>query len=60
MSEGLAALILLIAHLLGDFYFQPSVLAEKKKESYAWLVLHALIYAAVVGAAGWALNVECG
>lgn len=58
MSEGLAALILLIAHLLGDFYFQPSVLAEKKKESYVWLVLHALIYAAVVGVAGWALNVE--
>lgn len=43
--------ILLITHLLADFTFQPAVLAEKKKESFLYLLLHSLIYLAAFTAA---------
>lgn len=36
--------LLLIAHLLGDYFFQPSYLAEKKKKSIIGLIAHVLIY----------------
>ena len=36
--------IFLLAHLLGDFYFQSSNLAKKKKSNYAWLMFHGLAY----------------
>lgn len=58
MTDGLAFLILLSAHLLGDFYFQTSSLAKKKEQSYPWLLLHALIYGVVIGIAGWGVNAE--
>ena len=38
-------LIMLSAHLMGDFILQPSILAEKKKEKLRWLFLHSVIYA---------------
>lgn len=40
--------LLMIGHLLGDFYFQTNTLAEKKKTSYAYTVLHCLIYTFVM------------
>lgn len=58
MADGLPVLMLLIAHLLADFYFQPISLANKKAQSYPWLLLHALIYALVIGVAGWSLNAD--
>lgn len=38
-------LLLLIAHLLGDFYFQPKIMVDKKnKYSIVFHLFHALIY----------------
>lgn len=37
-------IILIMGHLLSDFFFQPSVLAEKKKEKISRLFLHGIIY----------------
>lgn len=42
----LTAFILL--HVLGDFYFQTDSLSEKKRSSYRAVVLHSVIYAAVL------------
>lgn len=39
--------VLFFAHVLGDYYFQPAKLAEKKSRGIGWVLLHALIYAAV-------------
>lgn len=40
--------LLLIGHLLGDFYFQSSRMAEDKKSSLKALGLHGLLYTVVV------------
>lgn len=40
--------ILMIGHLLGDFYFQTNELAEKKKESFGATLWHCLIYFFVI------------
>lgn len=37
--------LLLIAHLLGDFTFQPTALVKKKNARLGFLFLHAVIYA---------------
>ncbi|HHZ11545.1 MAG TPA: DUF3307 domain-containing protein [Acholeplasmataceae bacterium] len=37
--------IFLLAHILGDYTFQPLSLSEKKKESLKYVALHSLIYA---------------
>lgn len=34
----------LLVHILGDFYFQSDKLAEKKRSSYKYVLLHGLIY----------------
>lgn len=34
----------LLVHILGDFYFQSDRLAEKKRNSYKYVLLHGLIY----------------
>lgn len=47
MHNGLFFLILLCAHLLGDYYLQTKTLANKKEEKYASLLEHSLIYAVV-------------
>ena len=39
-------IVLLIAHILGDFFFQSPSLSDKKKESYPYVMLHSAIYAA--------------
>lgn len=43
--------ILLDAHFVADFSLQSTNLAERKTESFRWLVVHALIYAIVVAGA---------
>ena len=40
--------LLMIGHLLGDFYFQPNYIAEKKKRSLGYTALHCLIYSLVM------------
>jgi hypothetical protein len=42
--------VLFLAHLLGDFYFQPQKLAERKEGSFGFLMLHCAIYAAAAAA----------
>lgn len=41
-------LLLLTLHLLGDFYLQPAALSDKKEKRYPFLLLHCVIYAAVL------------
>ena len=36
--------LLLLAHIIGDFYLQTKKMAEKKNESYRWLLLHSGLY----------------
>ena len=38
--------LLMLAHVLGDYWFQPQSLARAKSRSLGWVLLHALIYAA--------------
>lgn len=40
--------LLMIGHLLGDFYFQTNKLAEKKRASFAYTVWHCFIYSLVM------------
>ena len=49
LNNGMLFLILLLAHLLGDYYFQPQKLADKKEKAYSAVLIHSLIYAAFVG-----------
>jgi hypothetical protein len=44
MHNGLLYLVILSAHLAGDFYFQTTALADKKEKNYSSLLLHSLIY----------------
>jgi len=41
--------VLIIAHLLADFYFQPNSLAEGKLRSALFAILHFVIYAITIG-----------
>lgn len=38
--------LLMLAHVLGDYWFQPQSLARAKSRNLGWVLLHALIYAA--------------
>ena len=40
--------LLMMGHLLGDFYFQTNRLAEKKKTSFTYTVLHCFVYSLVM------------
>ena len=42
-------MVLLSIHVLGDFYFQTEIIAQKKKEKLEWVLLHSVIYAVVLG-----------
>jgi len=42
--------LLLLGHVLGDFYFQPKTMADKKDNSWLWLAGHSVIYALCVAA----------
>ncbi len=37
-------LLLMIGHILGDFYFQTEKIAEKKDKKYTWVLLHSVEY----------------
>lgn len=37
-------ILLLLAHILGDFYVQTSNMAKKKEESIKWVLIHCLCY----------------
>ena len=41
--------VLFLAHCLGDYYFQPQKLADKKSRGIGWVLLHCLFYAAAMG-----------
>lgn len=45
--------ILMAAHFLADFTFQPNALAKRKGESFKFLLLHSLIYTTVMVIAGF-------
>lgn len=40
--------LLLIGHMLGDFYFQTDNMVEKKKKSFKYILLHCLMYSVVM------------
>ncbi|NLD25852.1 MAG: DUF3307 domain-containing protein, partial [Acholeplasmataceae bacterium] len=40
----MAFLLILIAHILGDFTFQPGALVLAKNRKWTYLLVHALIY----------------
>lgn len=42
--------VLFLAHILGDYYFQPEGLARRKERGLGWVLLHCLIYAAAMAA----------
>ncbi len=37
-------ILLLLGHVLGDFYIQTEKMAERKEKSIKWLLLHCLLY----------------
>ncbi len=41
--------MLFLSHILGDYYLQPMCLAVRKSRSIGYVVIHAAIYAAVLG-----------
>lgn len=51
LNNGMLFFLLLFAHLLGDFYFQPQKLADRKEKKFDAVLLHSLIYAIFVGLA---------
>ena len=57
--NGYIVLMLLVAHILGDFYFQWDGLCEKKYlrgKGWLWLLLHAFIVSSFSWAAVWNWN----
>ena len=40
--------LLLIAHLIGDFFLQPVKLVEKKKDGIKGLIIHSVIYTLMI------------
>lgn len=40
--------VIIIGHLLGDFYIQTNQVAEKKKTSFRYVLLHCLLYMMVI------------
>ena len=40
--------LLLIAHLIGDFFLQPVKLVEQKKNSIKGLIIHSIIYTLMI------------
>ena len=37
-------MVLLFAHILSDFYFQTESMAEKKENSFKYIVIHSIVY----------------
>ena len=41
-------ILLLLAHIIGDFYAQTDIIAQRKQRSVRWVFLHGLLYGASV------------
>ena len=41
-------MLLLLSHVIGDFYFQTETMADKKTKSLKWVFIHGLCYWAAV------------
>ncbi|NLA26048.1 MAG: DUF3307 domain-containing protein [Firmicutes bacterium] len=41
-------LLLLLAHIIGDFYLQTDFIAEKKRRQFKWTIFHCLYYGLTV------------
>jgi len=50
MSIPLLLLILILGHVLGDFYCQWNYMATEKKKSYKWLFAHGFVYSVCMAA----------
>jgi len=37
-------ILLLLAHVIGDFYFQTSYMSKKKDSNMKWVIIHSLLY----------------
>lgn len=46
----------MLGHIMGDFYLQTDKLAEKKKKSIQYMLLHCLLYTIVLGAGVYILS----
>lgn len=44
MKHNLLLLVLMIGHMLGDFYFQPAKMSAEKNRSFSRLAIHSVIY----------------
>ena len=42
-------ILLLLGHIIADFYLQPNIMAKEKGENYKWLFCHAGVYAVGMG-----------
>ena len=40
--------LLMIGHLLGDFYFQSNEMATRKKESFDYTIKHCMVYSIIM------------
>lgn len=48
--------LIVLGHIIGDFYVQTDKIAEKKKSSIKYMLLHCLIYSIIVGTSFFVLN----
>jgi len=37
-------ILLLLAHVIGDFYFQTGNMAKRKDSNMMWVIIHSLFY----------------
>lgn len=48
--------LIILGHIIGDFYVQTDKIAENKKSSIKYMLLHCMIYTIIVGACFYILN----
>lgn len=48
--------LIILGHIIGDFYVQTDKIAEKKKKSIKCMLLHCLMYSIIVGISFFILN----
>jgi len=50
MTTAPAFLLLLLGHVVGDFYLQSNTMAQNKAENYKWLLIHGAVYSLCIAA----------
>lgn len=53
-------ILLLLAHVIGDFYFQTSYMSKKKDSSMKWVIIHSLFYwlsTLLILSSGFSINI---